>query len=58
MAATWSSDNPDIAEVSQDDTVTAKKPGKAVIRAVAAENGKEAARELMSILNTSIEKTI
>lgn len=51
VAATWSSDNPDIADVEQNGVVTAKKPGKTVIRAKTLDSGREMAKEITVIRN-------
>lgn len=53
--AVWSSDNPEIAEVAQDGTVTAKKAGKTVIRATVTGKGKEITREI-NVINNEVTK--
>ena len=39
VTVTWLSDNPDVATVAQDGTITAKSVGKARVTAAVVENG-------------------
>lgn len=40
VGVSWSSDTPDIADVDENGVITAKKPGKAVIRVKTLDSGR------------------
>ena len=49
---TWSSNNPKVASVAADGTVTLLKPGTAVIKAIAADGSKVAAQVTLNVIYT------
>ena len=50
---TWSSNNPKVAAVAADGTVTLLKPGTAVIKATAADGSKVAAQVTLNVIYTN-----